>query len=222
MSLDRLMLKVLLPVLFMAWASAALAAAPAAAPDADSEEVECFPRNQPVLENELLPPPKGGAPVAAEVKTPSINDCPPLSAARTKLVADWRLPAQQIKPLSRPEGDAPVPVGIKVKLTLLPSEKVSLVVQEEELKTVKYAGLLTFRTGKAGGYRILSDPYMWFELVPTNAPDQTATAGKSDKRLKCYGIMRNIAFELAADTRYWFQISGSPDADIEVQILPPE
>lgn len=213
MSLDRVMLKVLLPVLLAAWGSVALADVPVAASDADSEEVECFPRNQP----ELPLPSKG-----AEVKPPSIDDCPPLSPARAKLVEDWRLPAQQIQPLSHPKGDAPVPVGTKVKLALLPSEKVTLVVQEEELKTVKYAGLLTFRTGKAGGYRILSDPYMWFELVPVNALDQAAIAGKSDKRLKCYGIMRNIVFELAADTRYWFQISGSPEADIEVQIVAPE
>ncbi|MDH4233849.1 MAG: hypothetical protein OEV15_01765 [Gallionella sp.] len=204
-------------VLF-AWGSVALADVPVAASDADSEEVECFPRNQ----SELPSPPKGGVPVSAEAKPPSVSDCPPLSPARIKLVEDWRRPAQQIQPLSQPKGDAPIPIGTKVKLTLLPSEKVTLVVQEEELKTVKYAGLLTFRTGKAGGYRILSDPYMWFELVPANALDQTATAGKSDKRLKCYGIMRNIVFELAADTRYWFQISGSPDADIELQILPPE
>lgn len=217
MLVDRLVLKALLPVLFMAWGSVALADALTDAPDAESEEVECFPRNQPVPDTT-----KGEAPAAAEVKPTSVDDCPPLSAARAKLVADWRLPAQQIHPLSRPEGEAPIPVGVKVKLTLFPSEKVSLIIQEEELKTVKYAGLLTFRTGKAGGYRILSDPYMWFELVPTSTLDYPATAGKSDKRLKCYGIMRNIAFELAADTRYWFQISGSPDADIELKILPPE
>lgn len=211
MSLDRLMLKVLLPVLLVVWGSAALADAPVAASDADSEETECFPRTQSVL-----PAPKVKSP------PPSISGCPPLTPGRAQMVADWANPAQLIHPLSRPEGDAPVPVGTKVKLTLLPSEKVSLIVEEEEMKTVKYAGLLTFRTGKSGGYRFLSDPYMWFELAPVDAPDQVAIAGKSDKRLKCYGITRNIVFELAADTRYWFQISGSPEAEIEAMIVAPE
>ena len=209
MSLDHLILKVMVPVLLAVWGSAALAAVPVAA--SDSEETECFPRTQSVLQ----------APKAKHTPL-SVSDCPLLSPARAQIVADWERPAQQIQPLSRPEGDAPVPVGTKVKLTLLPSEKVSLIVEEEELKTVKYAGLLTFRTGKAGAYRLLANPYMWFELAPTDAPDQVAIAGKSDKRLKCYGIMRNITFELAADTRYWFQISGSPEAEIEVLIAAPE
>lgn len=209
MLLGRLILKVMVPVLLTTWGSAVLAEIPAAAPG--SEETECFPRTQSVLH----------APKAKPAPS-STKDCPLLSPARAQIVADWEGPAQQIQPLSRPEGDAPIPVGTKVKLTLFPSEKVSLIMEEEELKTVKYAGLLTFRTGKAGNYRILANPYMWFEVAPTDAPEQIVIAGKSDKRLKCYGIMRNITFELAADTRYWLQISGAPEEEIEVLIAAPE
>ena len=212
MLLDRLVLKVLVPVLLAAWGSVALADVPVAASDADSEEVECFPRTQTVLQ----------APEAKHTP-PAESDCPPLSPERIKLVEDWRRPAQQIQLLSRPEGDAPIPVGIKVKLTLLPSEKVSLVVQEEELKTVKYAGLLTFRTGKAGGYRFLTTPYVWLELVPIGAPDQKAYASSTDRRFKCYDIKKNIIFNnLSADTRYWLQISGSPLDEVEMLIAAPE
>lgn len=201
MPLDRSVLKAMGSGVLTACGFIALVQLPAVASDAPAQ-------SQSVQQVQTLPPVAG---------------CPTLPPFRAKLVADWALPAQQIHPLSRPEGDVPVPVGTKVKITLLPSENVSLVWQEEEGKTVKFAGLLTFRTGKAGGYRFLTTPYVWLELVPIGAPDQKAYASSTDRRFKCYDIKKNIIFNnLSADTQYWFQVSGSPQNEVEMLIAVPE
>lgn len=155
--------------------------------------------------------------------TPPVAGCPALPPFRAQLVADWAYPAQQIQPLSHPEGEVPMSVGTKVRVKLLPSEKVSLVWQEEEGKTVKFAGLLTFRTGRAGGYRFLTTPYVWLELVPIDTPNQKAYASSTDRRFKCYDIKKNIVFQnLHADTQYWLQVSGSPLEEVEMLIAEPE
>lgn len=211
MMLDRSVLKAL--VSGVLWGFIVLVQIPAVASDASNlvQQVQ-----MPTHERDAAGTGKNPAP-------PSVPGCPALPPFRAQLLADWDKPAQQIHPLSRSEGEMPVPVGTKFIVTLLPSDDVSLVWQEEEGKRIQFAGLLTFHTGKAGGYRFLTTPYVWLELVPNNLPEQKEYASSTDRRFKCYGIKKNIIFNnLSADTTYWLQVSGSPQSEVEMLIAVPE
>lgn len=140
-----------------------------------------------------------------------------------RAAAEWKHPVTiNVDVLSRPENGADVPAGTKFKTTLLPFKSVSLPAKPgKEVKVRDFAGLVSFRSGKAGTYRILLSQYAWLELIdPTN---RLAGVLDSDKRLDtCSGMGRNVSFELAADTRYWLQMSGvKQGAEVEVMISAP-
>lgn len=54
------------------------------------------------------------------------------------------------------------------------------------------------------------------------ATGTAAAAISSDKRLRCAGIAKNLSFELAAQTRYSLQISGSLEPTIDLLVTAPE
>lgn len=211
MAPDRSVIKAL--VSGVLWVFAVLVQMPAEASDASGQ-----------VQQVQTPTPEGDATGTGNKPVqPSVPGCPALPPFRAQILADWDQPAQQIHPLSRSEGEVLVPIGTKFNVTLLPSDDVSLVWQEEEGKRIQFAGLLTFHTGKAGGYRFLTTPYVWLELVPNKIPEQKEYASSTDRRFKCYGIKKNIIFNnLSADTTYWLQVSGSPESEVEMLIAVPE
>mgnify|MGYP003385027075 CR=1 FL=1 len=163
----------------------------------------------------------GSIALAAPAKTPE-EVCASLPPARAQVVADWARPAQEIKPLSRPEGDAPVLAGSKYMLTLLPYEDVKLVMPEKPIHLLKYAGLLSFTVDKSGLYRFSTAPYVWLELVPADGSGkEPGVRGSEIRLLACSSIKKNVVFELEPG-RYWLQMSGSLEADVQLMISAPE
>jgi len=155
------------------------------------------------------------------------NDRPPeeicasLPPAKAKVVAEWARPAQEIKPLARPEGNTAVSVGIKYKIKLLPVEEVALVMPEKGIHLDKFGGLLSFTVTKAGPYRFSTAPYVWLELVPADGSKKETDVLGSEALLWCAGIKKNVVFDLEA-TRYWLQMSGTLEQDVEVMVSAPE
>lgn len=140
-----------------------------------------------------------------------------------RAAAEWKHPAtMNVNVLKRPEGGADAPIGTKFKATLLPIIGVYLPAKPNKMvKQRDFAGLISFRSGKAGTYRILLSQYAWLEII--DSAYLPAGVLDSDKRLDtCSGMGRNVSFELSADTRYWLQMSGvKQGAEVEVVISAP-
>lgn len=161
----------------------------------------------------------------ALAQTPSAEvapDCSKLSPYLNKIIADWSRPVGGDKVLVGSKDEVALSLDTKTRIKLVPVEELRLArrpLQEDMVKG--YAGLAKFRTGKAGHYRFSSTPYVWIELVsePAGPPPEVID---SDKRLLyCGGVHKNVAFELAADTVYWYQVTAAPQADLDVLITTP-
>lgn len=154
-------------------------------------------------------------PQAEQANTPNPY-CENLDTELARAVEEWRRPAINAKVLDRPEGDADVAAGVKVRVKLFPSEKVILAKtpRHPEANLIFYSGLASFHTGKAGRYRILLSQYLWLEMI--DASGEEAMVGvragvlDSNKRLnRCTGMGKNLSFALKANTRYWLQLTGA-------------
>lgn len=142
--------------------------------------------------------------------------CQALPPEPAMISAQWQHTPKAIKVLTRAEGESEVFPGVKVKFTLFPSDKVTLPARPANIDKVKgFAGLLTFKTGKAGAYRISLNQYIWLEML-SDLSGPLAGVLNSDKRMNfCVGLGKNLSFELAGDTRYWIQMSGGDQAETE-------
>jgi hypothetical protein len=191
--------------LFTAWGAVALAQVPIMPED---EEEPC--------------------PLNAETAAPTAEPgplCSSMPADLARAAAEWSLPvaALNVRTLNRTEGDADIPLGTKVKVTLFPFKNVSLPANPGKTARMKdFAGLLSFHSGKAGTYRFLLSQYAWLEII--DASGKLSVAMDSDRRLDtCSGMGRNVSFELAGNTRYWLQVSGAKrGAELELVISAPQ
>lgn len=144
------------------------------------------------------------------------DPCASMEPDLLRAAAEWSRTAIDAKVLDRPEGDADIPAGVKFRVTLFPSEKVTLPKnpRNPEANVAGYSGLVSFHTGKAGPYRILLNQYLWLEMI--DASGGVASVGiragvlDSNRRLnRCTGMGKNLSFLLSADTRYWLQMTGA-------------
>lgn len=155
--------------------------------------------------------------------------CENLAPDLARAAKEWQRPAQDGKVLDHPEGDADLPAGVKIKITLYPSEKVTLAMapRNPEVNVAGYSGLVSFHTGKAGPYRVLMTQYIWLEMIDASGKTAAITvragALDSNKQLnRCAGMGKNLSFDLAADTRYWLQLSGAQMRPVELAISAPD
>lgn len=165
-----------------------------------------------------------GPAALAQVPDPMTDPfCLSMPPDAARIASDWKHPAQKINIFARAEGDTDVPLDTKVKFTLFPSEKVVLPAKPElEGKVTGFSGLVSFRTGSAGGYRVSLNQYIWLEMMP-HPSGPLADVLNSDKRMNnCTGMGKNLSFELAANTRYWLQMSGADKAETELLISAPK
>ena len=167
--------------------------------------------------------------LAQEASLESNNYCLNLAPDLARAAKEWQRPAQDGKVLDRPEGDADLPAGVKIKITLYPSEKVTLAMapRNPEVNVAGYSGLVSFHTGKAGPYRVLMTQYIWLEMIDASGKTAAITvragALDSNKQLnRCAGMGKNLSFDLAADTRYWLQLSGAQMRPVELAISAPD
>lgn len=167
-------------------------------------------------------------PVNAGTAAPADPDpqlCSTLPPDLARAAAEWERPDAPsiVNALNRSEGEANVPFGTKVKTKLFPFQDVSLLAKpNKSVKVKNFAGLLSFRTDKAGAYRFLLSQYAWLELI--DASGQLAVVLDADLRLdNCTGMGRNVSFQLDANTRYWLQMSGVKNgAELELVISAPQ
>lgn len=150
--------------------------------------------------------------------------CLSMPPALARAAAEWKQPVTiNVKVRNRPESEEDVPVGTKFKVALLPIKDVYLPAKPNKMVKVRdFGGILSFRSGKAGTYRILMSQYAWLEIIDSTY--MLAGVFDSDKRLDtCSGMGRNVSFELSANTRYWLQMSGVKEgAEAEVVISAPQ
>lgn len=151
--------------------------------------------------------------------------CLSMPPALARAATEWKQPATtNVKVQNRPEGEEDAPVGTKFKVTLLPIKDVYLPAKPNKMVKVRdFGGLLSFRSGKAGTYRILMSQYAWLEILDSTTY-HLAGVFDSDKRLDtCSGMGRNVSFDLSANTRYWLQMSGVKEgAAAEIVISAPQ
>ena len=83
-----------------------------------------------------------------------------------------------------------------------------------------FGGFVAFRSAAAGAYRISLDDRAWIE-VTNQKLEQPALVIYSDKRLRCFGVGKNLAFELRADTVYLVQLSGASRPGVGLLVSPP-
>lgn len=83
-----------------------------------------------------------------------------------------------------------------------------------------YGGFVAFRTGRAGPYRVSLDERAWIEIIAQGS-NRPSVETESDKRMRCFGVSKNLAFELSADTLYSVQISGAGRPSAGLLISPP-
>lgn len=156
--------------------------------------------------------------------------CMDLEPDLARAAEEWSRPAIDAKILDRPEGDADVAAGVKVRVKLFPSEKVILQKspRNPEDNVVYYSGLVSFHTGKAGPYRIMLSQYLWLEMIDASGEEGVvgtrAGVMDSNKRLnRCTGMGKNLSFVLKANTRYWLQLTGAKKGAIgELVISAPD
>ena len=80
-----------------------------------------------------------------------------------------------------------------------------------------YAGRLALEPPRDGEYRILVGQRVWVDIVDP-ATGTALTPTTSERQLRCAGVAKNIGFVLAANKRYWLQISDGDEAETDVLV----
>lgn len=161
---------------------------------------------------------------AANAQAPSTDEagCDALPPALAREGADWRQPARALRAGAGVRLAPVVTARERVSLTLLPAADADLAVEprRDGGMTGGYAGFVAFRTGAAGAYRVSLDDRAWIEVVTADS-SRPSVVTQSDKRMRCFGVGKNLAFELAADTLYAIQVSGASRPGVGLMVSPP-
>lgn len=150
-------------------------------------------------------------------------DCSALPPVLARDGADWRRPARVFRASPRPAADVAVSLRERVSLTLGNAAQTPLVVQpgsSERAAEDGYRGFVALRTGKSGDYRVSLDDRAWIEVIAQGVA-QPSVVTFSDKRLACFGVVKNLTFALRADTVYFIQISRASRPGIGLLVSPP-
>lgn len=145
---------------------------------------------------------------APPVSASGTVDCTALPPVLERDGADWRRPARVFRASPRPDAGVAVSLRERVSLTLGSVGQTPLVVQpgsSERAAEDGYRGFVAWRTGKAGDYRVSLDDRAWLEVIAQGAA-QPSVVTFSDKRLACFGVVKNLTFALRADMVYFIQI----------------
>ena len=153
-----------------------------------------------------------------------VFDCSEIPPDVARIGPGWKQPAQDIKVLAAAGDNQPIPLATKLHFDLLPMEQITIVWKPKNPRWMKNnGGLLSFRTGKAGRYWFVLDRYVWLEILPVDGSSPALQSAKSHAAIDaCYGTGKNVAFDLAADTHYWLQMSGTEKVPTDLLIMPPQ
>jgi hypothetical protein len=119
-----------------------------------------------------------------------------------------------------PDGASSVRLRQRSLLTLTPDVTLAVQPGNGSAAAQGYGGFVAFRTGRAGPYRVSLDERAWIELIAQGS-NRPSVATESDKRMRCFGVSKNLAFELSADALYSVQISGASRPSVGLLISPP-
>jgi hypothetical protein len=164
----------------------------------------------------------GQAAAQAALEEQSSNDaCANLPPALAAEAEAWRRPARALRASAAPEVANSVQLFERVTLTLGPEGAMkAMLTPGERPPGDGFGGFVAFRSTRAGAYRILLDDRAWIE-VTNQKLEQPALAIYSDKRLRCFGVGKNLAFELKADTLYLVQLSGASRPGVGLLVSTP-
>lgn len=162
------------------------------------------------------------SPSSMPAVTSASAECGSLPATVQRDGEDWRRPARAVKATLQPDPDAAVGVRKRASVTLSSGAAMRLVVppRGERSEAGGFAGFVAFRSGRAGDYRISIEDRAWIEVI-AQASMSPAVVTQSDKRMRCFGVGKNLAFELMADTLYFVQLSAASRPAIGLLISPP-
>ena len=133
-------------------------------------------------------------------------------------LAAWTNPARTAKATQDATGAnaAPIAVGWPTHLTLVKSDSVHFVAptRKDMPKDFIYGGLASFDVPKDGTYRVAAVEGPWMDVIQNGS---VATSVSFGKGFNCEG--KHVDFPLKAG-RVLLQMVGSPDAAIDVLIVP--
>jgi len=161
-------------------------------------------------------------PVVAAAQASGDPECAALPATVARDGADWRAPARALRTAPAPAAEASVGVRERATLTLNsgPAVKLAIEPRREEARADGYAGFVAFRSSVSGAYRVSLDDRAWIEVIEAGS-NRPAMVAQSDKRMRCFGVGKNLSFELERDTVYFVQISGASRPGVGLLVSPP-
>jgi hypothetical protein len=150
------------------------------------------------------------------------QECVSLPVAVERDGTDWGKPARAVKASAQPDSTVAVGLRERAALTLEPAAALKPVIQprSERVEAGEFGGFIAFRSGPAGAYRISLEQRAWIEVVDQGS-GRPAVVTQSDKRMRCFGVGKNLMFELAADTPYFVQLSGAARQAMGLLVSPP-
>ncbi len=148
------------------------------------------------------------------------SECAGLPDRLAREGADWSRPARALR--ASPVADAAVGVALRERavVTLAADARPIVLPRSAAAAAEGYGGFVAFRSAAAGPYRISLDERAWIEVVAQGST-RPAVATESDKRMRCFGVAKNLSFELSADTLYFVQLSGAGRPSVGLLISPP-
>jgi hypothetical protein len=166
--------------------------------------------------------------LAAQVASPPAaaqspgKACVSLPVAVERDGTDWGKPARAFKASAQPDYAVAVGLRERAALTLEPAAALRPIIQprSERVEAGDFGGFIAFRSGPAGAYRISLEQRAWIEVVDQGS-GRPAVVTQSDKRMRCFGVGKNLTFELAADTPYFVQLSGAARQAMGLLVSPP-
>jgi hypothetical protein len=169
-------------------------------------------------------------PVQANAQTESARaparsaepECVSLPDAIERDGADWVKPARMLQASAQPDPAVAIGLRERAALTLAADATVSLLVQPRggPAQAGGYGGFVAFRSGPGGPYRVSLEERAWIEIIG-QASAHPAVVTLSDKRMHCFGVGKNLVFELAADTPYFIQLSAAARPAMGLLVSPP-
>ena len=148
------------------------------------------------------------------------EDCTAFTWDLSREFAAMRAPATRVNAVPRESGNPSwLELGRHYSATLLPQDSVTFVQPpgRQRKSDQPMAGLLYFKTGKAGRYRIALTTSHWIDALDgAHVIDSTSHQGRAG----CELLHKVVEFELPANRAITLQISGQDAATVGVTVNP--
>ena len=122
---------------------------------------------------------------------------------------------QAVRAAATPKVATPLPVGVGVLATLIPTPQIAYAVRPEKPgRSASSGGIFAFTVPAAGRYRVALGAAAWIDVLSGTTPAASISHGHGPD---CTGVRKMVDFDLKPG-RYLLQVAGNASATLPLMV----